>query len=429
MAYVLPEYEKQDTVKQPVKDNGGGGLRIGSSGEDVKKLQNALIERNYLESGGADGQYGPKTEAAVRKYQTDNKLQVDGIAGNETLGHLYGTAATGGAAADTSANTAPATKTPLQKAQELLDQQLQTKPSYNDTWSDMLKESMEQYTTRDKFSYDPNQDALYKQLQDQYVAQGQLAMMDAQGQAAALAGGYGTSYGQMVGQQTYQNYLQQITDKIPQLYELARANYDAEGQELLNKISMIGTMSDREYNRYMNELNTWLSERDYLQGVVDNERNWEQNEFNNLSSLISMGYEPTDEELMAAGMTRGQADTIFKQYAASKYSGGGGGQPVATDIDFAKLGYGNANEAYEDWEEMYLEADANGNYGVQLGNRLQFYVDTELLSDEQAIRIMKELEDRYGTVQQNYGNEDEDKDKKANWWEDLGKLMGSAMKK
>lgn len=343
-----------------------GNLQFGSSGEDVKKLQDALSEKGYdLGPSGPDGKYGQYTEAAVRKYQADNQLTQDGIAGNETLSHLYGTAATGGTGADTSApsNTTPATQTPLQKAQELLNQQLQTKPTYTDTWSDMLKDSIDQYTNRDKFSYDPNQDALYKQLQDQYVAHGQLAMMDAQGQASALAGGYGSSYGQMVGQQTYQNYLQQITDKVPELYQLARANYDAEGQELLNKISMIGTMSDREYNRYMNELNAWISDRDYLQGVVENERTWEyntqQNEYSKLSQLISMGYDPTDEELLAAGMTRGQADTILDQYAASQYSGGKSGtgdgteEAVLSEIPFEKWGFESANDATEYMLELY----------------------------------------------------------------------------
>lgn len=364
MAYVLPEHEKQNTVKQPVKDNGGGNLQFGSSGEDVKKLQDALSEKDYdLGPSGADGKYGQYTEAAVRKYQADNQLTQDGIAGNETLSHLYGTAATGGAGADTSApsNTTPAPQTPLQKAQELLNQQNQSKPSYEKLWDEQLSGVHDEIMNRDKFSYDVNQDPLYKQLQDQYVAQGQLAMMDAQGQSSALTGGYGSSYGQMVGQQTYQSYLQQITDKIPQLYELARANYDAEGQELLNKFSLIAAMSDREYNRYMDELNLWLSERSYLQGVVENERTWEyntqQNEYSKLSQLISMGYDPTDEELLAAGMTRGQADTIFSQYTASQYKGGGGTQPVVKDelsaIPFEKWGFESSNDATEHLLELY----------------------------------------------------------------------------
>lgn len=68
-------------------------LQNGSSGEDVRKLQNALVGAGYnVGSTGADGIFGSNTAAAVRKYQQDNGLSVDGIAGDKTLGKLYGTA-------------------------------------------------------------------------------------------------------------------------------------------------------------------------------------------------------------------------------------------------------------------------------------------------------------------------------------------------
>ena len=65
-------------------------LRQGSKGDDVKKLQKALIEAGYNVGGtGADGVYGKNTAAAVRQYQKDNGLAVDSIAGKNTLGSLY----------------------------------------------------------------------------------------------------------------------------------------------------------------------------------------------------------------------------------------------------------------------------------------------------------------------------------------------------
>ena len=62
---------------------------MGSTGDGVKKLQQELNKHGYgLE---VDGIFGNATQAAVRDYQTQNKLQVDGIAGQETLGSLYKT--------------------------------------------------------------------------------------------------------------------------------------------------------------------------------------------------------------------------------------------------------------------------------------------------------------------------------------------------
>ena len=67
-------------------------LKNGSSGSEVKKLQQALIKAGYdVGKTGADGVLGKNTEAAIKKYQKDNGLAVDGIAGKNTQGLLYGT--------------------------------------------------------------------------------------------------------------------------------------------------------------------------------------------------------------------------------------------------------------------------------------------------------------------------------------------------
>lgn len=59
-------------------------LTYGTTGEDVKKLQQSLNAQGA--DLDTDGIYGEKTRSAVRSYQEKNGLGVDGIAGNETLG-------------------------------------------------------------------------------------------------------------------------------------------------------------------------------------------------------------------------------------------------------------------------------------------------------------------------------------------------------
>ena len=63
-------------------------LRRGSKGADVTKLQTFLNSQGY-DCGTADGIFGAKTEAAVRAFQADNGLAVDGIAGKATQEALY----------------------------------------------------------------------------------------------------------------------------------------------------------------------------------------------------------------------------------------------------------------------------------------------------------------------------------------------------
>lgn len=69
--------------------------RYGSTGTEVRRIQTALKRQGYY-SGAVDGIYGSATQAAVRKFQANKGLSVDGICGSETLSALGigGTAST-----------------------------------------------------------------------------------------------------------------------------------------------------------------------------------------------------------------------------------------------------------------------------------------------------------------------------------------------
>ena len=58
-------------------------LKKGSTGLAVKQLQQALRDLGY-DPGAADGQFGSKTEAAVKSFQGDHDIAVDGIVGDIT---------------------------------------------------------------------------------------------------------------------------------------------------------------------------------------------------------------------------------------------------------------------------------------------------------------------------------------------------------
>lgn len=68
------------------KHNSGKGtsvlLRLGSRGNSVVELQRALFSRGY--SVAVDGHFGPQTDEAVRRFQQDNSLPVDGLVGART---------------------------------------------------------------------------------------------------------------------------------------------------------------------------------------------------------------------------------------------------------------------------------------------------------------------------------------------------------
>ena len=95
-AIVLSDGSAADTTTTTItaKKDYTVGMRTmkkGCAGEDVKALQILLIGRGYdCGKYGADGDFGSATDKAVRAYQKNKGLTVDGIAGKDTMTSLLG---------------------------------------------------------------------------------------------------------------------------------------------------------------------------------------------------------------------------------------------------------------------------------------------------------------------------------------------------
>lgn len=228
-------------------------LKTGSTGEEVKKLQSSLVSAGYdVGSTGADGIYGPATRQAVSRYQRDKGLTVDGIAGEQTLGSLYGSTGE-----ETWVSGDPEAEQAYHKALAELEQAEKNRPVYGASYDEKLRELYEAIVGREDFSYDPRQDPAYRQYRDQYARRGQLAMVDTLGQAAALTGGYSSSYAQQAGQQAYQRYLDQLDQMAGQLYSQAKDSYDSQGQALSDRYAMLEDLARTEYDRYQDALSQY----------------------------------------------------------------------------------------------------------------------------------------------------------------------------
>lgn len=130
---------------------------------------------------------------------------------------------------------------------------------YDETIQDLIAGILE----RPDFSYDPATDPLYQNYRKQYTREGQRATEDALGAAAAASGGIPSSYASTAAGQAGNYYAAQLTDKIPELYELAYNKYLNDYNMQLSDLGVVQGQDQTDYDRYLNDrsldYNVWLN--------------------------------------------------------------------------------------------------------------------------------------------------------------------------
>ncbi len=96
------------------------------------------------------------------------------------------------------------------------------------------------------FSYDFNEDAVFKALKEQYMKDGRLAAENIQGQAAALSGGYGNSYGATAAGQAYMSAIDSLYDTVPELESAAYGRYRDKRTDALQNWEILQNRADKE---------------------------------------------------------------------------------------------------------------------------------------------------------------------------------------
>lgn len=140
---------------------------------------------------------------------------------------------------------------------------------YTSQWQRQLDAAMEKILNREKFSYNLNGDALYRQYKDQAIRNGRLAMQDTMGQAAAMTGGYGSSYGQTAAQQSYRQHMDDLSDKASALYDKARADYDRQGTADKENYQLLLQRENASQSQYRQALAAWQAENQRLWSRFD----------------------------------------------------------------------------------------------------------------------------------------------------------------
>lgn len=134
-------------------------------------------------------------------------------------------------------------------------------PVYNNRYDDTIQDLIQGILNREDFSYDPATDPLYQNYRKQYTREGQRATADTLGQAAAASGGIPSSYATTAAAQAGNYYAAQMTDKIPELYQLAYNQYLNDYNMQLSDLGVVQGAEQSDYDKYLNELNQFNTDR------------------------------------------------------------------------------------------------------------------------------------------------------------------------
>lgn len=275
-------------------------LSYGSSGEEVKELQKSLNNMGY--SLEVDGKFGTKTQNAVKSYQKNNGLSVDGIVGNNTWASLSGSSVKSSSNSENQAiptSNTTSLKQPVEKnrptyqksdslvsAEKTLAEWEQNKPSdYNSKYSEEIERVLDSILNREKFNYNLNADPLYNQYKEQYVNNGKKTMLDTVADLSALTGGYANSYAVSAGNQSYNNYLNNLNEIALDLYDRAYSAYKDEGNFNKEKIDILNSLEKADYDQYTDSINDYYKTGEYLLKKLSNMSESEYEQF--LSDLKS----------------------------------------------------------------------------------------------------------------------------------------------
>ena len=132
------------------------------------------------------------------------------------------------------------------EAQALTDSLLKNLLSGETKWTALYDQAVNDYLNREDFEYDVDKDPLFQQALASAMNSGRTAMQDTIGQASALTGGYGSTYATSAGNQAYNAYIEDAYNNLPEYYQMALNAYQAEGEEMYNRVSMLGSADASE---------------------------------------------------------------------------------------------------------------------------------------------------------------------------------------
>lgn len=276
-------------------------------------------------------------------------------------------------------------------------------PSYVNRYQGKIDDLTAQILNREAFSYDPERDPTFQQYKESYTRSGERAMQDTLGQMSARTGGLASSYAGSAAQQTYDNYMSELSNKIPELRQLAYSMYQDEGDTMRANMEMLMALEQGDYAKYADLLAQYNTDRNFNYQAgrdqiadirYEDERDWDRSQYaseteynqalakaqllaaaGDFSGYKALGYSDAEIANLKTAYTKAQS-TVSGGGKGSGGSGGGnsGGSKNQNGNIYQALKDGGAT----DYGTAYAMLLSSG-YGVTAAKELAtYYADTWL---------------------------------------------------
>ena len=149
-------------------------------------------------------------------------------------------------------------------------------PRYEGEGLDMLLRAAQGVLRGEKFDYDPQDDPAYAQYEKTYTRLGQRAMEDTLGRTAARTGGLASSYAATAAQQSRDNYMAQLADKVPELRQMAYDMAVQQHRDQMEGLEFLGGLEEESYRRWRDEQADRAEKRDFDRQVLESDRDYER---------------------------------------------------------------------------------------------------------------------------------------------------------
>lgn len=188
-----------------------------------------------------------------------------------------------------------------------------------------------------------------------------------------MTGGYGNSFAQTAGQQTYQGYLQQLNEVVPELYQMQLNQYNQEGQDLYNQYSMLGTQEEQDYGRYRDQVSDYYNQLQQLYDQYNTERNFDYTQY---ADERDFGYEQYQDDLnyhyqtgrdqVADEQWQKEYDLALQKYKNSKSSSSSSSSSSSNDSSYSGIyDNGSLTESQVKALQKAIGATVDGKFGSQ----------------------------------------------------------------